>query len=121
MKRTDLSQHFNNLKILAKLDTGANYLVTPIGRGHLESVYILKLSNEHRVLKSNPLNLDKVLVIEDMSDIGLGHWKSLYDYMLSMKKNYNCHFDFKINNMDDIAVAMVLPSGLILSVYYIKC
>ena len=41
--------------------------------------------------------------------------------MLSIKKSYNCHFDFKINTMDDIAVAMVLPSGLILSVYYIKC
>jgi hypothetical protein len=36
MKRTDLSQSFNNIKVLARLDTGPNYLVTPIGRGHLE-------------------------------------------------------------------------------------
>ena len=45
--------------------------------------------------------------------------ETLYERLYKLKHEYNCSFNFNINNKDDIAIGAVLPSGYIYELFYI--
>ena len=47
LKRSDFSSIFKDLKVLAVADATLKYLLTPIGKDHLQELKILEISNEH--------------------------------------------------------------------------
>ena len=119
VKQTDFSSYFKNMSVLAIDDRSPRYLLTPIGHGNLEEVLMLKIKNEHEIERILSLNMKNVQFIN--SKLGRGsQYDSLLDHMLAMKNKYDCQFEYKINSMNDIADALVLPSGFIFEMFVIK-
>ena len=107
--------------VLATCQEKPMFLLTPYGTNYISQLYLKCFTDCSAAELLASLNLNNVKIMKPKH--GLFGKKSshadgtLFEVITAQKNQYNCHLEFKINSDGNIAVASILPSGFLLSIY----
>ena len=116
-KATSFEAKYQNFQVLAVSETKPIYLLTPRGADYLDSLKIIKISNDHTDEEIADFSTKQVFIEGQIT----GEKENLFDRLVHNKgPSFECSFEFAVNESGDIALASILPSGKIHGVFMIK-
>ena len=109
--------------VLATCQMKPIFLVTPYGPNYISELHLKQISGSKNTQLLAKVNMKYVMIRKPRFHLFGGNFDivgSLFDAIQSLRSQYMCTQEFKINSEGNIAIASFLPSGFILSIYLLQ-